>query len=58
MLCDDPVGGLGWGGREAHGGGAHGGGDVCIHTADPRCWTAETKNTVKQLSSSKIKKNK
>lgn len=51
MLCDDPEGGLGWGGREACRGG-----DVGIHTADPRCRTAETNSTVKRLSSSKIKK--
>ena len=37
MLCDDIGGGTFSGGREAQVGG-----DICIHTADSFCCTAET----------------
>ena len=40
--------GVAWGRRRE----AHEGEDVCIHTADSHCCTAETNNTVEQLHSS------
>ena len=63
MLCDDPEGWMEVGGgsvlcddpeRWMEVGGAQEGVDICIHTADSLCHTAETHSIVEQLHS-KIK---
>ena len=44
MLCDDPKGGMGGGGREAQEEG-----DICMLMADSHCCTAETNSIFKAI---------